>query len=93
MELNELRAQIDAVDAQLIALLEQRMDIAAGIAAWKRANDYPVLDAGRETQKFDAVRAQCRPETADLIVSLYKDIFAASRAYQTKLLENTADGT
>ena len=93
MELNELRSQIDAVDARLIELLEQRMDIAAGIAAWKRENNYPVLDAGREAQKFEAVRARCRPETADLIVSLYRDIFAASRAYQTQLLENTADGT
>ncbi len=87
MELNKLREQIDAVDGQLIALLEQRMDIAAAIAAYKKSHGLAVLDAGREAAKTEAVKAQCRPETADLIAGLYGPIMAASRAYQERLME------
>ena len=55
MELNELRERIDRVDRQLIQLLEQRMDVAADIAAWKQAAGAPVLDAAREEVKLAAV--------------------------------------
>ncbi len=87
MDLNELREKIDAVDRQLIALLEQRLDVAAQIAAYKKAHGLAVLDPGREAAKVEAVKAQCRPETAELIGGLYGPIMAASRAYQERLME------
>ncbi len=37
--LNELRQDIDALDAQLAALYRRRMDVAARIAAVKREQD------------------------------------------------------
>lgn len=88
MDLNELRTQIDAVDRDLVALLEKRLDVAAAIADYKMAHGLPVLDAGRETQKISSVRALCRPETADLIAGLYGPIMAASRTYQTRRMED-----
>ena len=91
MNLSELRTQIDGIDKQLIRLLEDRMDISAGIAAWKRENNMPVLDLSREQVKIESVRAQCRPETADLIAELFEAIMAASRVYQAGLMED-ADG-
>ena len=87
MDLNELREKIDAVDRQLIELLEQRLDVAAQIAAYKKAHGLAVLDPGREAAKVEAVKAQCRPETAELIGALYGPIMAASRAYQERLME------
>lgn len=87
MDLNELRNEIDAVDAGLVALLEKRLDVSAAIGAYKKAHGLPVLDRSREAAKIAAVRAMCRPATADLIGDLYDPIMAASRAYQTRLTE------
>ena len=88
MDLTELRAQIDAVDAELVALLERRFDVAAAIADYKRAHGLPVLDTGREKAKIEAVKAQCRPETAELVGMLYGSIIAAARAYETQRMED-----
>ena len=88
MDLNELRRQIDAVDEQLIALLEKRLDISAAIGAYKSSHGLPVLDQSREEAKVRAVRAQCRQQTADLIGDLYGPIIAASRTYQARLRED-----
>ena len=87
MDLTELRAQIDAVDAELVALLERRFDVAAAIADYKRAHGLPVLDAGREADKIATVKALCRPETAEHIGGLYGSIIAATRAYETQRME------
>ena len=87
MDLTELREQIDAVDAELVALLERRFDVATAIADYKQAHGLPVLDAGRENAKIEAVKAQCRPETAELIGSLYGSIIAATRAYEANRME------
>lgn len=46
--LNEARQKIDAVDAQLAALFEQRMEAAAAAAQYKQAHGLPVFDAARE---------------------------------------------
>ena len=88
MDLNDLRRQIDGVDRELVALLEKRLDIAAAIADYKKAHGFAVLDQGREEQKTQAIRALCRPGTADLIAGLYGPIMAASRAYQTRRMED-----
>lgn len=87
MDLTELRIEIDQVDRALIALLERRLDIAGAIADYKQAHGLPVLDSSREAVKLEAVRAQCRPESADLIAGLYGPIMAASRSWQTKRME------
>ena len=87
MDLTALREQIDAVDKELIALLEKRFDVAAAIADYKQAHGLPVLDTGREKAKIGAVKAQCRPETAALIGELYGPIMAATRAYEAGRME------
>lgn len=48
--LNELRQDIDALDAQLAALYRRRMDVAARIAAVKREQGLPVLQPERERE-------------------------------------------
>ena len=51
MELSDYRAQIDRIDAELLRLFAERMQTAAGIAAYKKSHGLPVLDAGREREK------------------------------------------
>ena len=88
MDLQELRVEIDKLDRELVALLEQRMDIVVDVAAYKKAHGLPVLDAGREAEKIAAIRQLCRPETADLIAGLYGPIMAACREHETRFMEN-----
>ena len=87
-ELTELRERIDAIDDRLLALLEQRMDVTAEIAAYKQKNRLPVQDHSREAQKLSSVAAKCRPETAAHLPHVFEAIMAASRAYQTELAKH-----
>jgi chorismate mutase len=42
MDINDLRAQIDAADAQLLDDFVRRMDISSQIAAYKNENSLPL---------------------------------------------------
>ena len=44
MELSDYRAQLDALDGELLSLFCRRMDIAAQIGAYKKEHGLPVLD-------------------------------------------------
>lgn len=57
-ELAEIRAEIDAIDEQLVELLCRRMDCSLQVAAYKTAHHLPVLNEGREREVLDGVRAQ-----------------------------------
>ena len=46
--LEQARAEIDAVDAQLAALFERRMAAVLSVAQYKQAHGLPVYDAARE---------------------------------------------
>ena len=50
MELSDYRARIDQIDRQLVELFAQRMNTAAGIAAYKKEHGLPVLDPVRERE-------------------------------------------
>ena len=91
MDLNDYRKQIDEIDAQLCALFEKRMDVAAGIAEYKRENGLPVLDGGRERKKLKEVMGQVRPEFKGYTAELYSMIFELSKCYQHKLADQPLD--
>ena len=48
MDLNEIRVKIDAVDDQLLKLFLERMSLAEEVAAYKQANNLPILNKERE---------------------------------------------
>lgn len=52
-DLRQLREEIDKIDAQLIPLFEKRMNVAIQVAEYKRANNTPVLQSGRENQVIE----------------------------------------
>ncbi|MCD3402037.1 chorismate mutase, partial [Streptococcus equi subsp. zooepidemicus] len=55
MGLETIRQDINAVDRQLIALLEKRMVLADQVAAYKQVHDVPVLDQEREAEVLRSV--------------------------------------
>ena len=50
MELDELREEINKIDAELRILFEKRLQIAAQIAVLKKEHQLPIEDQNREIQ-------------------------------------------
>ena len=84
MDLNELRQQIDAIDEELVKLFVKRMEVSAGVADYKKANDMPIFVPAREREKLRDVAAQAGPDMANYTRVLYSMIFELSRSYQSK---------
>ena len=85
MDLTDYRKQIDQIDRQLVDLFTQRMEVAAGIAQYKKANGLKVLDASRERAKLQQVTELAGEEMQDYTASLYSVLFELSRSYQGRL--------
>ncbi len=82
-KLEELRTEIDSVDAQLVKLLERRMAIADEVAAVKHDDHRTVVtDLQRERQILTSVSNAVRPELARGVRTVYSTIFNVSKARQ-----------
>ena len=90
MELSEYRARIDAIDEEIVRLFAERMEAAAGIAAYKREHNLPVLDQRREREKLLQIAEKTPEGLKDYAVSLYSLIFELSRSSQNRLLGTSA---
>ena len=90
MELKDLRVKIDAIDDEMIRLFQERMKIAADVAAYKKENGMAVLDKTRERQKLNDIVGKTDEEFKSYAHVLYSLMFELSRSYQNKLLN---DGT
>ncbi|MBQ3574697.1 MAG: chorismate mutase, partial [Clostridia bacterium] len=87
----ELRVKIDEIDREMTRLFEARMDVAAQIAEYKRKNNLPVLDAGREREKINAISEMVRPEFQSHIRTLYSTIMDLSKNYQNALNQRRSE--
>ena len=83
MDIQELRAGIDAVDNQIRDLFTQRMDLSSQIADYKRSNKLPILDRTREREILARLTADQDPDLANYTRMLFKTLFDMSRAYQS----------
>lgn len=88
MELSEIRKKIDALDADLVRIFLERMQVCADVAAFKKENGLPVLDAAREQKKLEAILSAAPEQMKPYLKALYEQIFTLSRHYQTGLLED-----
>lgn len=76
------RKQIDAIDKQLSALIQQRFAVVTAVADIKARTQVPVLNKDREQQVLDRVAQQVPAELAAPTQQIFTAIMAASRAYQ-----------
>lgn len=84
-ELKQYRDEIDGIDQELTRLVEQRFNVAKKVAAYKRANGLPVLDASREEAVIQ--RNQDRLENseyAEEIAAFYRGLMEISKDIQLK---------
>ena len=85
-KLNELRAQLDAINSELATLLERRFEITDEIGALKRDNAAPVRDRARELAILEQVTAQLNDAAkAEDVGAVFEAVFAASRRRQEKI--------
>lgn len=87
-ELDQLRASIDEIDRQMVALFEQRMAVTEQVGRYKQSVGMPVLDAGREREVIEK-KIQCltNPDLKTDVSLLYHSMMAISRRQQRMLVE------
>lgn len=87
MNLDHIRENINAIDSQLVDLLEQRMKLVDQVTAFKRATGKTVLDSSRENAVLERVGSLVQKEDyRSAIQATFSDIMAQSRAYQAAKL-------
>ena len=91
MNIEELRNEIDSIDDELTKLFVKRMETAKLIAEYKKENNLPVFDRGRERDILNRVTESAPDDIEEYMRSLYVTVFNLSRSYQKKQMgEKTA---
>lgn len=89
MILDNIRTEINAIDRQLVELLEKRMELVDQVTAYKRATGKPVLDSKRETDVLKHVGELVQKDDyRTTIQETFRQIMTESRRYQTNKLAN-----
>jgi chorismate mutase-like protein len=85
MEISDWRNKIDALDEQIVRLINQRAEAAQAIGKLKQIADLPVYEPKREEAVFERVRrANAGPLTDTEVVDIYQRIIDVMRALQKK---------
>jgi len=78
-----LRSRIDAVDRELLALLNRRSGLALEVGELKRHEGSPVFRPEREAQVVDGLKAvNAGPLQTESIAPIWREIMSASRALE-----------
>ncbi|WP_204308922.1 chorismate mutase, partial [Klebsiella oxytoca] len=79
-----LRDQIDALDGQLLALLNQRARVAEQVGEIKRAEGTPFFRPDRVAQVIDKIRAaNPGPLKAEHVSAIWREIMSACLALES----------
>ncbi|MFD0666734.1 prephenate dehydratase [Ramlibacter sp. MAHUQ-53] len=82
-DLNQLRTEIDAVDRQLLALLNARAQLAHEVGEIKRVERSPVFRPEREAQVIAGLQAaNPGPLKAPHIATIWREVMSACRALE-----------
>jgi chorismate mutase-like protein len=85
MGLDELRRQIDAIDGEVVRLLNRRAACAVRIGDTKRRGGAPVHDPGRERQILARLRALNRGPLGDAALGrVYRQLIRECLAIQKR---------
>ena len=88
-DLSQCRAEIDAIDRQIVALFEQRMQVSRDVAAYKHAHQINILDTSREHAVLQS-RADMThdPVFKQPVIDLYTELMRLSREEQRRYLDS-----
>lgn len=80
-DLEKLRAEIDRIDGELLALIEARQSVAAQVAGTK-APGSPVFRPAREARLLARLLDRAAPENGQLVKRVWRQLLSASVARQ-----------
>ena len=86
-DLQSLRGQIDALDAQIVDLFRRRMDVTYQVGLYKVAHHMQVLDDKREAEVLAKKTALVDDSLKTDVTTLFETIMAISRRQQRMLVE------
>ena len=79
-----LRDRIDALDRELLGLLNRRMQVAVAVGELKKSEGSPVFRPEREAQVIDGLKAiNAGPLKNESVAPIWREIMSASRALET----------
>jgi chorismate mutase/prephenate dehydratase len=82
--LTPLRSQIDAIDRELLTLLNRRAALALQVGEVKKHAGMPAFRPERETQVIDGLKAiNPGPLATDSVAPIWREIMSACRALET----------
>ncbi len=84
-DLSECRAEIDAIDSELLALLEKRIRVAENVARYKLENNMKVFDEVRERAVLDKIGEKSPEDVREKLVGTYDAIMNMSKLHQYEL--------
>jgi len=85
-ELLALRQQIDSVDGQLLALLNQRAQLALAVGELKKHEGSVVFRPEREAQVIDGLKLKnSGPLQTESVAPIWREIMSACRALETPI--------
>ena len=77
-ELDVLRSEIDALDREIVGLLNRRARLALEVARTKKRSGRPIVDLGREREVLVRVAmANDGPFPQDALLALYRQLMEA----------------
>lgn len=86
-DLSVTRQEIDAVDKQIVELIEKRMDLALEVAKYKISTGKPIYDRQRELEKLEKLGSLASTEfNAKGVQELFLQIMSVSRRYQYSVI-------
>ncbi|GEK28959.1 chorismate mutase [Furfurilactobacillus siliginis] len=86
--LNQLRQQLNALDAQLIPLLEQRLAVVQQVGNVKAAAGLPANDPQREQVIIERLAQQVTEKTfTPAMTQIYQGIFAAAKDMERVIIK------
>lgn len=89
--LDHLREKIDTIDNELLRLFDERMDVVAEVAAYKKTKNLAIKDSKREDEKLQAIAEKAGDELAPYAKLLFDKIFELSRSHQYAANQEISD--
>ena len=83
MSLNELRHEINELDAKILELFAQRLSVCHNVALYKQENNLPVFQPEREDEVIKKIREKSPPGLENCTEVLFKNIMDISKARQS----------
>lgn len=83
--LEKQRAEIDAIDREIVALFERRMQVVVDVARIKKENGIAILDASREKEVIAKVQSYLKDDhLKEELAEVYETLMKVSKDYQKK---------